>query len=85
MTKKQKLPTLSAEHKEALAKIAGLPEFSAFEALLALEENNIIISSFKENSSSPILAIRKAWHEGRIFELRTLLNTFSEVKKDDGK
>lgn len=79
----EKLPTISSAHKEALATIANMKEFAAIEQLFRIEENNIVILSFKHNSSNPDLARKKAWYEGRMFELRGILRTFEEVKKGE--
>lgn len=78
----EKIPALSSEHKEALALLASAKEFNALLKLCAIEENNIIISSFKVNSSDPDLVRKKAWMEGRLFELRKIIKTFQEVKKE---
>lgn len=79
--KQEKLLRLSDEHREALAKLGALPEFAALEKLFRIEEQNIIIHSFKVNSGDPAIAIKKSWDEGRIWELRKVLATFQEVKK----
>jgi hypothetical protein len=84
-TKKAKLPELSSEHKEALGLLGARPEFKALEKLFKVEENNIIIQSFKINSGDPAIAIKKSWQEGRLWELRKILKTFAEVRKgEDG-
>jgi len=83
MKKPEKLPELSSEHKEALALLGARPEFEAIEKLFKIEEQNIIIQAFKDNSSEPDLNRKKAWHEGRIYELRKILKTFEEVKKGE--
>lgn len=79
--KQEKLLKLSEEHRSALANLGARPEFSALEKLFKIEEQNIVIHSFKVNSGDPALALKKAWDEGRIWELRKVLATFSEVKK----
>ena len=81
--KPEKLPGLSPEHKEALVALATRPEFKALERLFRIEENNIIIQSFKVNSSDTELARKKSWHEGRIYQLRKILKTFEEAKKGE--
>ena len=43
----EKLPAISAEHKEALAILSGMKEFEALLHLFRIEENNIVIASFK--------------------------------------
>lgn len=80
--KPEKLPVLSSEHKEALSLLASRPEFKALERLFKIEENNIIIQSFKINSSDPEIARKKAWQEGRLWELRKILITFRESQKE---
>lgn len=81
MKKKEKLPVLASEHKSALATLAGRPEFKALEKLIRIEESNIIIQSFKINSSDPEISRKKAWQEGRIYELRKIIKTFEECKR----
>ena len=83
MKKEEKQPKLSSEHKEALAALTARPEFKALERLMKIEEHNIIMQSFKENSSNPDLVRKKAWQEGRFFELRMIMKTFEKVKKED--
>lgn len=77
----EKLTALSPEHRDALRTLMALPEFQALRSLFEIEENNIIISSFKVPSSDPELARKKSHSEGRIFELRAVLNTFKAVAK----
>lgn len=79
--KSEKLPELSTDFREQLALLSARKEFSAFEKLCKIEENNIIIENFKLNSSNPDLARKKAFLEGRMWELRKILKTFDEVKK----
>lgn len=79
--KQPKLGALSEEHQEALALLAARPEFKALEKLFHIEEQNIIIQSFKVNSSDPLIITKKAFAEGRIWELRKILNTFRESQK----
>lgn len=83
MTKKRKKkqPELSGSHKEALTKLALRSEFKALEKLFLIEEENIVIQSFKINSSDPDIGRKKAWQEGRLWELRKILRTFDEAKK----
>ena len=81
--KTERLPLISSEHKAALAKLSTTKEFSALEQLIRIEENNIVIASFKTLSSDPEIARKKAWHEGRIYELRKILKTFEESRKSD--
>lgn len=83
MKKHEKLPELSGEFKESLALLVARPEFKAFEKLCKIEENNIVIQSFKVNSSDPELSRKKAWHEGRIWEIRKIMKTFEEARKGD--
>jgi hypothetical protein len=83
MKKPEKLPVLASEHKAALAILAGRPEFKAYEKLMRIEENNIIIQSFKINSSDPEIARKKAFQEGRIYQVRKELKTFEECKKGE--
>lgn len=79
----ERLPSILPKHKEALAILASTKEFTALEQLFRIEENNIVIGSFKVLSSDPEIARKKAWHEGRIYELRKILKTFEEVKKGE--
>ncbi len=83
MRKPEKLPSILAGHKEALAKLAATKEFGALEQLFRIEENNIVIGAFKVLSSDPAIATKKAWHEGRIYELRKILKTFEECSKGE--
>ena len=83
MKKKTKIPALSSEQKEALALLYARPEFKAFLGLVKIEENNIIIRSFKIPASSEDLAIRKSHLEGRIYELRKLIRTFESCKNKE--
>lgn len=80
--KTEKAPQLAAEHKEALAILASRSEFISLLKLFQIEENNIIIGSFKVNSSDPDIARKKAWQEGRLYELRKIIKTFQECKKE---
>jgi len=77
----KKLPDISSEHKEALAMLRSRPEFKSLEQLFKIEENNIVIGTFKINSSDPDLSRKKAWEEGRLYELRKILKTFEECSK----
>lgn len=81
MNPKDRLPQLSSEHKEALAELSTHPKFAALEKLFRIEENNIIIQAFAVNSGDPNLAVKKSWHEGRLWELRKILKTFAQVRK----
>lgn len=81
--KPEKLPVISPDHRSALASLASRVEFKALVQLFRIEENNIIIQSFKINSSDPELMRKKAWQEGRIWELRKILKTFEEAKKKE--
>ena len=84
MKKDEKL-NHSTAYKEALASLAGRPEFKAFLRLLEIEEKNIVIMAFKINSSDPDLARKKANLEGRIFQMRMIKNTFEWARKgEDG-
>jgi len=85
MKKRQKLPKIGSDDKESLAKIAASKEFLAFTRMSAIEEHNIVIQSFKVNSSDPDIARKKAWMEGRIYELRKILKTFEASKKEEEK
>lgn len=69
--------------KEGLRKIALSPEFVVLERLLKIEEQNIIIQSFKVPSSDPEIARKKAHFEGRVYELRKMMRTFEESLKED--
>lgn len=69
------------EYKESLALLAARPEFKALLRLLEVEENNIIIRAFKVNSSDPQIAIKKAFNEGEIYELRKIRRTFDDAVK----
>jgi len=80
--KQEKLLALSKQHKDALVKIAHSREFAALKQLFMIEEHNIIVQSFKVNSSDPALREKKAWHEGRDYELRKIIKTFEEVSKE---
>ena len=79
--KKEKAVGLSDTHKEALARLSTHKDFAALERLFKIEEQNIVIHSFKINSSTPDLARLKAFDEGKIFELRKILKTFEFVRK----
>lgn len=81
--KAEKLPVISPEHKTALASLAARTEFKALVQLFKIEENNIIIQTFKINSSDPDLMRKKAWQEGRIWELRKIIKTFEEAKRKE--
>ena len=80
--KREKLPEVSNKHLEDLAILASKPEFNSLLGLFKIEENNIIIQTFKINSSDPDLARKKSWNEGRMWELRKILKTFEEAKKE---
>ena len=83
--KNEKLLTLSPEHREALANLASNKDFKALERLFKIEESNIIIQTFKINSADLDLPRKKAWMEGRIWELRKILRTFEECSKGRGE
>lgn len=72
---------LSAEHREALARLSTHKDFKSLERLFQIEESNIVIHSFKINSSTLDLARLKAFDEGKIFELRKILKTFELARK----
>jgi len=82
MNKMEKAAQISPEHKEALAILGSSKEFSSLLKLFAIEENNIVIGTFKINSSDVDLARKKAWQEGRLYELRKIIKTFNECKKE---
>ena len=80
--KKKKQPTLSSTDKELLAELSAKPEFAAFRRLLSIEMNNIAISNWKTPSSSPNLAMRKSFDEGRVFEIKEIIKMFDKVRKE---
>lgn len=79
---RKKTKKLPSEFKQALAKLAGSSEFNTFKKLCNIEENNIVIESFKVNSSDPDLKRKKAHLEGRRYELRKMLRTFEDALKE---
>ena len=83
MKKKQaKLPTLRLEDKEALLGLIEKPEFKAFERLLKIEQNNIVVVQwFRINSNDPDIVRKKAYYEGRFAEIKTLLGLFDSLRK----
>jgi len=83
--KQEKALEIGANEKEALAKLGAMPEFEALVRLFSIEEHNIVFGAFKDNSSDPDLTRKKAWHEGRIYELRKILKTFDLVKKGENE
>lgn len=83
MKKKEKLLGLSGDDKEALRVLAARPEYDSLKRLFAIEERNIIVATFKVNSSDPDLKRKKAHAEGRIFELRKIVKTFDESLKGE--
>jgi hypothetical protein len=87
MKKKEKLRKLSGDIREGLRKIALSSEYPVLERLFKVEEQNIVIQSFKVNSSDPDIVRKKAHLEGRVYELRKILRTFQDVmreKEDEG-
>jgi hypothetical protein len=72
---------INSNYKEDLAILASRPEFKALENLMRIEENNIVVQTFKTNSSDPDLARKKAHLEGRMYELRKIRRTFKDVLK----
>lgn len=82
--KPEKALGMSAEHKESLAKLYSHPDFKSLEAMFKIEENNIILQAFKVNSSDPMIAIKKAHSEGRLYTLRKILRTFESLKEKNG-
>lgn len=81
--KNEKATGLSSEHREALGRLSTHKDFKALERLFLIEEQNIVIHSFKINSSTPDLARLKAFDEGKIFELRKILKTFELVRRGE--
>lgn len=82
MKKKADVLSHSSSYKESLARLAQHPDFKAFLRIIEIEEKNIVIMSFKINSSDPDLSRKKAHLEGRVFELRKMKNTFEMVTKE---
>lgn len=83
MKNKQERLNHSNAYKESLAKLAATPDFKAFLRLMEIEEKNIVVMSFKINSSDPDLARKKANLEGRIFQMRKIKNTFAWATKGE--
>ena len=79
--KPEKAVGLSSDHKEALASLAARPEFRALEKLLSIEQSNIVVQAFKIPSSDTELRTKKAFLEGRVYELVKIKKTFEESKK----
>lgn len=79
--KKETLVKLSPRTKAAFATLAARPEFKVFEEFCLTQENNIAIEAFGVNSSDPHLAVKKAWHEGRLWELRKLVKVLISARK----
>lgn len=72
---------MESNYQEHLALLASRPEFKAFLRLLEVEEKNIVVRAFKVNSSDPALAIKKAFNEGEIYQLRKWKRTFENAIK----
>ena len=66
-------------YKQALAELAVRPEFSVFKKLMEIEENNIIVKSFKIPATDPELKVKKAQLEGKLAELRIFKKTFEDA------
>ena len=82
--KKQKLISLSREHKEALSKLQTRPEFKGFLAFLRTQQNNIgIIQWTRVKSNDPDIALKKARYEGQFEIIKLLLRAFEEAKKEE--
>lgn len=72
---------IDPNYKEALAALASRKEFDVFKQLMLIEENNILVTSFRIPSNDKDLAIKKAQLEGRIAELKIFKRTFEEARK----
>lgn len=77
--------TKTSTHNEDLAMLASRPEFKALLRLIEIEKNNIMIRSFKVNSSDPQIALKKAYNEGQISELVKIKKTFEQAIKGSEK
>lgn len=83
MSKTNKLPELTSDDREKLAKLASCPEFEAFVKLIRLEKNNIVLLSWNDAYSRADLAQRKAWFEGRMYETASIIKIINSCKKDE--
>ena len=82
MKKAQKLLTISSEHKEALAKIASMPEYNSFLQFLRIQQNNIVMLEwFRTDYTDPLLREKKAYYKGLFDEIKAIIQTFEESKK----
>jgi len=80
--KSAKLLTLSPEHKEALATLAGRKEFKVFVRFLRVQQNNIaIIDWFRTKSTDPDLQRKKAYSEGKFDMIKIILKAFEDAQK----
>ena len=75
---------ISAVHKEALAKIASLPEFKVFLDFLRIQQNNIVMLEwFRVLPEDPLIREKKAKYDGMFEMIKNLINAFEESKKDE--
>ena len=82
--KPDKLPTLSPQHKEALAVIGGKPEFKGFISFLRMLQNNIaVINWFRIKSSDPDIQRKKAYYEGQFDVIKVIMKAFEEASKGE--
>jgi len=83
-SKQVKLLTISSEHKEALAKIAALPEYKSFLQFLRNEQNNIVMLDwFRTEPSDPNIAEKKAYFNGRFDEIKAIIQAFEISKRSE--
>jgi len=86
MKKQQKNIGVSPEIREALAEIAGSKYFPRFIQFLKNEMNNIAVEEwFRLKPLDKDLNVKKAFFEGRFEEIKAIIRTFEESKKEEEK
>jgi len=82
--KQDRLPTISPQHKEALAVIGGRPEFKGFLSFLRMLQNNVaVISWFRVKSTDPDIKTKKAYYEGQFDVIKVIMKAFEEAQKGE--
>ena len=82
--KKQRIISLSREHKEVLNKMQSRPEHKGFLSFLGTQKNNIgILQWTRVKASDPDIAIKKARYEGKLELIDLLMKAFEASRKED--
>lgn len=86
MKKEAPIIKLNREHKQALATLAGRPEFSKFVDFLKTQQNNIaVLNWFRTPAEDPQLALKKKRYEGQFEMIKFILEAFEQAKKSENE